>query len=102
MRRYLPAGLLLGSVLWIGGCSGPPPPAVYNDHLLEAMISAMAAKDSRALDQYANRARSCHRRGQLSDHDYHRLEAIVTKARGGSWSAAQSEATELRSQVASQ
>src|ERR1700681_4202464 len=83
-------------LLTVVGCGGPPPPEIYNDHLFDAIQTAITKKDAYWLDQYANRARACHETGQLTNQQYHDLESIIMKARSSNWADADREVEEFR------
>jgi hypothetical protein len=85
--------ILLATTL---GCGGPPPPAVYTGHLVDAIQSAIARKDAYWLDQYANRARACRNAGRLTDEGFRSLEATFQKARAGDWAGAAQSAEAFR------
>ncbi|HEY1784991.1 MAG TPA: hypothetical protein VGG30_05550 [Pirellulales bacterium] len=88
--------LCLVIVATLLGCSGPPPPAVYIDHLADAIQTAIEHKDARWIDQYANRARACHKTGQLTDQRFESLEGVLQKARAGDWTGAAQAAEAFR------
>jgi hypothetical protein len=87
--------LCLVMLVTVLGCGGPPPPSVYIDHLIDAIQSAIAHKNSQWLDQYANRARACHNSGQLTDERFQSLEGVFQKARAGDWAGAAQAAEAL-------
>jgi hypothetical protein len=87
--------------LTVAGCGGPPPPEVYNEHLIAAIQSAIAKKDPYWLDQYANRVKACWKTGQLTGAQHQGLEAIIKKARSGDWSGANRDIEQFRGQQAS-
>jgi hypothetical protein len=87
--------------LAVGGCGGPPPPEVYNEHLVAAIQFAIAKRDPYWLDQYANRAKSCWTSGQLTDAQHQGLQSIIKKARRGDWSGANTDIEQFRRQRAS-
>lgn len=87
--------------LTVAGCGGPPPPEVYNEHLLAAIQSAVAKKDSYWLDQYANRAKACWKTGQLTEAQHQDLQAIIKKARRGDWTGANTDIEQFRREQAS-
>ena len=95
MRKDILYPLVL---LIVVGCGGPPPPEVYNDHLFDAIHSAITNKDIYWLDQYANRARACQKTGQLTGEQYRSLEAIINTARAGEWVGAYKELESFRRQ----
>ena len=95
MRKDILYILVLLNVL---GCGGSPPPEVYNDHLFDAIQTAITNKDIYWVDQYANRARACQKTGQLTDEQYRGLEAIIKKASAGEWGGADRELEEFRRQ----
>ncbi len=83
-------------LLIVFGCGGPPPPEVYNDHLFDAIQTAITNKDIYWVDQYANRARACQKTGQLTLEQYRGLEAIIKQASAGEWAGADRELEEFR------
>ena len=78
------------------GCGSPAPSALYNDHLFDAIQSAITQKNAYWLEQYANRARACRNAGQLTDEQHRGLEAVFQKARAGDWAGAAQEADSFR------
>src|SRR6266404_7477166 len=81
--------VLLGSALLASGCRGPTEVERDNRRVLDAILTAITIKNHRLLEDDARRARARFDAGQLSADDYQAMEAIITKARAGKWSDAE-------------
>jgi len=94
-KRFARLWIVIGLGLLTPGC-GPSPVALYNDHLIDAVQGAISAQNRASIESCANRARACHRIGQLTDEQYGGLEAAFERARHGDWNAAATEIGQLR------
>jgi hypothetical protein len=89
--------LIAGLILALAGCSGDPSEReLKNRRELEALLTAVSLKNSKALEKDAGRIEARHASGELSDAPYRTLRAIIQKARDGDWAAAERQAYEFR------
>jgi hypothetical protein len=78
------------------GCGEPSLRERENRRELEALLTAIALKNSKELDKDEKRIADRHATGALSDEGFKNLEKIVATARAGDWAAAEKQAYELR------
>jgi hypothetical protein len=89
--------MIAGLILALGGCSGDPSEReLKNRRELEALLTAVSLKDTKALDKDAGRIDARHASGELSDVPYRTLQAIIRKAREGDWAGAEKQAYQFR------
>ena len=63
---------------------------------MEELLTAITLRNARLLEDSVQRAEQRHDAGQLTDADYRAIEAIIDKASGGDWGAAESDAYVFR------
>jgi hypothetical protein len=82
------------SLLPLAGCGttqlSPP-----GRRLLEALQTAVSARNSQWLEAGATQVEDQHAKGELPDADFHALQAIIALARNADWETAQSRALAL-------
>src|SRR5436309_7724370 len=88
MRRLLTAAALL--LLAASGCGKPP--QIGSDEeahkAIDALFTAVTAKDAAQLDRCEARLNDLHAQGKLPAAAHEALTGIVGKARGGKWESA--------------
>lgn len=86
------AGVLAAIVLTIMVWARLPPPQMKTDeqvfNTVDAMFTALTAKDRQRLDDCEQRLKSFHDQGKTSDAVAARLDAIVQQAHEGKWELA--------------
>jgi hypothetical protein len=96
MKTVTRWSILLALTLLASGCRGPTQEDRDNRRALDAILTAITMKNSRLLEESANRARGRRDAGQLTDEEYQGMEAIVAKARAGDWASAENDGYEFR------
>jgi hypothetical protein len=80
---------LLAAVLCLVGC-GATQLSSTNRHLLEALQTAVSAKNEQWLDGVAKQVEDQRGKGQLSGSEHKVLASVIDLAKAGKWDAAQS------------
>ena len=75
-------------VFVLAGC-GATQLASTNRHLLEALQTAVSAKNDQWLDGVARQVQEQHAKGAMSDAEQKAFDAIIQSAKAGHWDAAQ-------------
>jgi hypothetical protein len=96
-RRFV-VGPMIAASAWIslGGCGEPSPRELKNRQEFEALLTAVALKNVKEVENDARRIEARHASGELSDARYDEIQAIIKKAREGRWDAAEKEAYQFR------
>jgi len=87
----------LRALLWIAsslalalsGC-GATQVSPTNRHLLEALQTAVSAKNTAWLDAVEKEVKETRKKGEISDAEFSALESIIRQAKNGNWDTAQS------------
>src|ERR1700722_2832356 len=102
-QKYLVGGLLalilcslVSLVLLALGQRDPTPQERDNARATGALLTAVAMKNPRLLEESAKLAKQRHDAGQLTDAQYQGMEAVINKARAGDWSGAEKDGYEFR------
>jgi len=78
------------------GCGEPSIREYKNRRELEALLTAVALKNSRELEKDARRIEDRHLSGELSSARHQDLLAIINQARAGDWAGAEKRAYDFR------
>jgi hypothetical protein len=87
-------GLVLLSVET--GCGRPPQVTSHNREIIVALATAVSTRNREWLEANARMIEQRRADGQLSAAEYGSLSAILAKARGGDWKAAEADVYALR------
>jgi hypothetical protein len=83
--------------LLLVGCGGEPSAReVKNARAFEALLSAVALRNEKEMEQDARLVEERHDSGELSDGHYREIRKIIDKARGKDWAGAEKGAYEFR------
>lgn len=82
-------------VLAIGGCSRAPQIPSDSRGLIGSLRTAVSAQHKDWLEENAKLVEEKHVQHKLTDEQYQEFESIISLAREGKWSAAESEALRL-------
>jgi hypothetical protein len=96
MKPFCSLGVLLAMSLLCPACSRPAATDRDNRRVLEEILTAITLSNARLLEDSDNRAKERYAAHQLTDEEYKSMEAIINKARGGDWGAAESDAYVFR------
>jgi hypothetical protein len=77
------------------GCE-PSARELKNRQEFEALLTAVSLKNKRELEKDAKRIEARHSTGELSNDGYRDLQLIITQAREGHWSEAETQAYAFR------
>lgn len=96
MQVKIIAGLVvLATVVLVKSWGSAPQISAPNRKMLEAVQTAVSAKRLEWLEIVENQMTQKHAEGDVSDHEFHAIDAIITKARSGDWKGAQKDSFAL-------
>jgi hypothetical protein len=96
MQFRLIAGFIVVLAFFLlNGWGTAPQISASNRKILEAVQTAVSAKKLEWLEAVETQVTQKHAEGDVSDGEYHAIDAIITKARSGDWKGAQRDSFAL-------
>ncbi len=93
-RRRAIAALVV--LLFTSGCHRYTAAERDNRRVLDEVLTAIAIKNARLLDESTQRWQARHAAGDLSDEDFTALSAVIEQARHGDWPGAEAAGNAFR------
>jgi hypothetical protein len=91
------ACVLLVTAVSIPACNGRPTAEDRdNRRVLDQILTAITLKNTRLLEESAERAAERHADGHLSDDDYQGIAEFIARGRQGDWQSAEAEGYAFR------
>ena len=96
--KLIGRGSVLLLILLGAACRGPTAEDRDNRRVLDEILTAITIKNPRLLEAAAERAKTRHDAGQLSDDDFQAMQSFIDAGRHGDWSAAETAGYVFRKQ----